>query len=44
MHLYGINTLKWNQQGNIIATGGNDCSINIFDVNSVKNKKNILNK
>jgi hypothetical protein len=37
VHLYGINQIKWNPDGNMIASAGNDCNINLVDVHSVRN-------
>jgi WD40 repeat protein len=35
-HLYGINQIKWNSDGNMLASAGNDCSVNIMDINQVE--------
>ena len=35
VHLYGINQAKWNIDGNMLATTGNDCSVNVMDINKV---------
>jgi hypothetical protein len=31
IHLYGINQIKWNIDGRLLGTAGNDCNINIID-------------
>lgn len=33
VHIYGVNQVKWNNDGNMLASAGNDCSVNIIDVN-----------
>ena len=40
IHLYGINQIKWNSEGNLLASAGNDCSINVLDLNSQKINRN----
>lgn len=34
-HLHGINQVKWNQEGNMLLSCGNDCSINVIDMEKV---------
>jgi WD40 repeat protein len=36
IHMYGINQIKWNQDGNLIASAGNDCSANVMDITKVR--------
>ena len=40
LHLFGVNALKWNADGNMLASGGNDCNLNILDVNKGKINRN----
>jgi WD40 repeat protein len=40
LHLFGVNALKWNGDGTILASGGNDCNLNILDVNKGKINRN----
>jgi len=40
IHLYGINQIKWNSEGNLLASAGNDCSLNVVDVNSQSINRN----
>lgn len=34
-HLSGVNQIKWNNEGSLLASAGNDCQINIVDLNKV---------
>jgi WD40 repeat protein len=38
LHLYGINQIKWNTDGSLLASCSNDCQINVFDINNVSIK------
>ena len=40
-HFFNINCLTWDENGYLLATGGNDSMINIYDVNSNKLLRNI---
>ncbi len=40
LHLFGVNALQWNSEGLLLASGGNDCNLNIFDVNRGKLNRN----
>ena len=39
-HLHGINQIKWNNDGYLLASGGNDCQINVVDMNTQKLNRN----
>jgi COMPASS component SWD3 len=39
-HLFGINQIKWNNDGSLLASGGNDCQINVIDIETMKVNRN----
>jgi hypothetical protein len=36
IHLYGVNQLKWNTEGTLLASCGNDCAVNVMDMERVR--------
>ena len=40
IHLEGINQIKWNSDGNLLASAGNDCSANVVDINTQRVNRN----
>ncbi len=40
-HFFNINCLAWNKDGKLLASGGNDAMINIYDLDSAKLCRNI---
>ena len=35
-----MNAIKWNPDGSMLASGGNDCNLNILDINKFKINRN----
>lgn len=41
-HFFNINTICYNETGSLLASGGNDAMINVYDLQSMKLNRNII--